>query len=223
LRLGRRVTFADDTSVSGAFVGLGNSASIFNLNADSVQLGKRAVVRGVQGPFIPGVGCTLPAIQCGGADKFVAKNQSQNLAPGTYGKVTLENGATLTLSAGVYNVCQIRTGRHANISLTGSDQSTINVQGTVRLENTTTFGPTGSTPTPLLNVGGDTVHLAANANVRAFITAPNARLGLGRSMTFTGAACAKTLAGSRKVDILCAPDVASTTTTTTSSTSSTTT
>jgi len=221
LQLGRRVFFADATSVSGALVGLGNGASIFNLNVDLLQRGKKVVVRGVQGSFTPGVSCTLPPIECGGPDVFVAKNQSRNdVIPGTYGKVTLENGATLTLAAGVYNVCQIRTGRNANISLTGSDQSTINVRDTVRLENTTTFGPASGTPTPLLNVGGDTVHLAANDDVRAFITAPNARLGLGRSMTFTGAACAKTLAGSRKVDILCAPDVASTTTTTSSTTTS---
>src|SRR5262249_54644981 len=158
-------------------------------------------------------------------DLFVAKNQSMNLAPGTFtfNKVTLENGATLTLPPGVYNVCQIRTGRNANISLTGSGQSTINVRDTVRLENTTTFGPASGTPTPLLNVGGNTVHLAANSDVRAFITAPNARLVLGRSMTFTGAACAKTLAGSKKVDILCAPDVVSTTTTTTGTSSTSTT
>src|SRR5262249_6651441 len=116
-----------------------------------------------------------------------------------------------------------RTGRNANISLTGSGQSTINVRDTVRLENTTTFGPASGTPTPLLNVGGNTVHLAANSDVRAFITAPNARLVLGRSMTFTGAACAKTLAGSKKVDILCAPDVVSTTTTTTGTSSTSTT
>ena len=222
LVLGKKVFFADDTSVSGALVGLGNGASVFNLNADKVKQGKKAVVRGVQGPFTPGVSCTLPAITCGGADVFVAKNQSMNLStPGTYGKVTLENGASLTLAAGVYNVCEIRTGKHASITVSGTGQSTINVQGNVRLENDSTFGPTGDAATPLLNVGGDTVHLAAHDDVRAFITAPNARLGLGSSMTFTGAACAKTLAGSKKVDILCAPDVASTTTTTTSSTSST--
>ena len=219
LELGKKVFFADDTSVSGALVGLGNGASVFNLNADNVKQGKKAVVRGVQGPFTPAPGCELAPIDCGGAAVSVAKNQSQPLAPGTYGKITLENGASLTLSEGVYNVCEIRTGKHASITVSGTGQSTINVQGNVRLENDTTFGPTGDAATPLLNVGGDTVHLAAHDDVRAFITAPNARLGLGSSMTFTGAACAKTLAGSKKVDILCAPDVASTTTTTTSSTS----
>src|SRR5262249_1470957 len=189
----------DDTSVSGALVGLGNGANIFNLNVDNggLQRGKKVVIRGVQGSFTPGASCTLPPIECGGQDVFVRKNQSLNLAQGTFtfNKVTLENGATLTLAAGVYNVCQIRTGRNANIILTGSGQSTINVRDTVRLENTTTFGPGSGTPTPLLNVGGDTVHLAANSDVRAFITAPNARLGLGRSMIFTRASCAKTLAG----------------------------
>jgi hypothetical protein len=217
--LGRRVSFADDTSVSGALVGLGNSASVFNLNADKVNLGRRAVVRGVEGSFTPSPGCELAPIECGGAAVSVAKNQSQPLAPGTYGSITLQNGATLTLSPGVYNVCEIRTGRHASITVSGPGQSTINVQGNVRLENTTTFGPTGDANTPLLNVGGSVIHLSANDDVRAFITAPAARLGLGRSMSFTGAACVNELAGSRRVTITCAPDVSSTTTTTTSSTS----
>src|SRR5262249_43321007 len=97
----------------------------------------------------------------------------------------------------------------------------INVQGNVRLENASTFGPTGDANTPLLNVGGSVIHLSANDDVRAFITAPAARLGLGRGMTFTGAACVNELAGSRKGTITCAPDGSTTTTTTTSSTSST--
>src|SRR5262245_49135031 len=99
--LGRRVFFADDTSVSGALVGLGNSASVFSLNADKVNVGRRAVVRGVQGSFTSSPGCDLAPIECGGAAVSVAKNQSQPLAPGTYGSITLQNGASLTLSAGV--------------------------------------------------------------------------------------------------------------------------
>src|SRR5262249_36216951 len=98
--LGRRVFFADDTSVSGALVGLGNGASVSNLNTDKVNQGRGAVVRGVQGPFTPGTGCTITPIECGGAAVTVAKNRSQPLAPGTYGSITLQNGASLTLSPG---------------------------------------------------------------------------------------------------------------------------
>src|SRR5262245_5506555 len=217
--LGRRVSFADDTSVSGALVGLGNGASVFNLNADTVNLGRGAVVRGHQGSFTPSPGCELAPIQCGGHAVSVAKNRSQPLAPGTYGSITLQNGATLTLSHGVYNVCEIRTGRHASIAVSGPGQSTINVQGNVRLGNATTFGPTGDADTPLLNVGGSSIHRGATDDVSAFITAPDARLDLGRGMTFTGAACVNEVVGSRNVTITCV----STTTTTTTTTGATTT
>ena len=57
-----------------------------------------------------------------------------------------------------------------------------------------------------LNVVGAVIDLSANDDVRAFITAPAGRLGLGRQMTFTGVACVNELAGSRKVTIQCAPD-----------------
>src|SRR5262249_11152894 len=125
----------------------------------------------------------------------------------------------LTLSPGVYNVCEIRTGRHASITVSGPGQSTINVQGNVRLENATTFGPTGGADTPLLNVGGSAVHFGANADVTAFITAPDARLHLGRSMSFTGAACVNEVVGSRRVTISCVSTTTTTTTTGSTSTS----
>ena len=204
--LGRKVFFGNGTTVSGSLIDLGNGASVFNLNVDQVQQGKNAVVRGVQGTFTPSPGCVLAPIQCGGASVSVAKNKSQPLAPGTYGQVTLESGASLTLSPGVYNVCEILTGEHASIAVSGPGQSTINVQGDVRLQNATTFGPTGAANTPLLNVVGSVIDLSANDDVRAFITAPAGRLGLGRQMTFTGVACVNELAGSRKVTIQCAPD-----------------
>src|SRR5262249_54800397 len=120
LVLGRRVIFADDTSVSGALINLGNGASVFNANVDQLHLGKKALVRGVQGPSEPGVGCVMPAVQSGSENVSVDKNKSMTLQPGTYGKVTLQNGASLTLTGGVYNVCQISTGRHATISVGGS-------------------------------------------------------------------------------------------------------
>jgi hypothetical protein len=42
LRLGRKVFMEDDTSVSGALVGLGNSASVFDLNANVVRRGRNS-------------------------------------------------------------------------------------------------------------------------------------------------------------------------------------
>ncbi len=195
------------------------------MNVDELHQGRKAVVRGVQGPFTAGgATCELPAVQCGGQNVFLRRGSApQTLSPGTYNQVSLENGTSLTLQPGVYTFCELSAGRHVTIRVVGSSQSTINVGGEVRLGNDTTLGPDGSTPTPLLNVAGDVVHFGAQDEVRAFITAPSAKLSIGRGTTFTGAACARTLNLSRKVTVKCAPDVPVTTTTTSTTLQSTTT
>src|SRR5262249_20559856 len=125
LRLGRHVFFADATSVSGAFVGLGNGSSVFDLNVDELDAGRNAVVRGVQGPFQSGpADCDLPAIQCGGQNVSVRRGApTQTLAPGTYNILSLDKGTVLTLSPGVFTFCQIRADRNATIHVTGASQS----------------------------------------------------------------------------------------------------
>jgi hypothetical protein len=136
LILGRKVFFDDHTSVVGAFVGLGNGASVFDVDADSVHRAKGAVVRGVVGPFsAEGAFCEAPAVECGSQDVSVPKKGKKSLTPGTYGQVTLDDGARLTLAPGTYTVCQLRTGRHVKISVTGVAQSTINVRDEVRIND----------------------------------------------------------------------------------------
>jgi len=220
VRLGRNVEFADNTSVSGALVGLGNGASVFDVNTNTLKQGRGAIVRGSQGPFVAsGETCELPAVTCGGQNVSTRRGDApRNLTPGTYGQLDLENGTSLTLAPGTYTFCQITTGRHVRITVSGATQSTINVAGNVRLGNDTTLQPADGTPTPLLNVAGDAVHVGAQSDVRAFITAPNAKLTLGRASTLTGAACARSFGSGRNVTVDCAPDQ-STPTTTTSSTS----
>jgi len=209
LQLGRNVFFADATSVSGARVGLGNGASIFDVHVSVLKLGRGAIVRGTQQPFQGGAAtCALAAVACGGPNVSLRRGDSPRvLTPGTYNSLSLENGTSLTLSPGTYSFCELHLGNRANVQVSGAAQSTIAVAGEVALENNTTFGPAAGTPTPLLNVGGDLVRFAAHSDVRAFVTAPDARLSLGRGATFTGAACSQTLAGSATVTVRCAPDV----------------
>ena len=225
LILGRNVVFADATSVSGAFVSLGNGASVFDVNVDELRAGRKAVVRGVQGPFdASNSTCALPAVQCGGQNVSLRRGSApQTLSPGIYNRLDLENGTSLTLNPGVYTFCEIKLGRHVSVRVVGATQSTINVGGDVRLGNDTSLVPDGSTPTPLLNGAGDIVRVGAQGALRAFVTAPNAKLSIGRNATFTGSACAQRLAISKKVTVACAPDVVATTTTTSAPTTTTTT
>src|SRR5215468_9773326 len=85
LTLGRNVFFDDGTSVSGAFVRLGNAASVFDVDADSVRKGKHAKVRGMLSPFSAGGAfCAAPVVDCGGSDKdvSVSRKGSKSLTPG---------------------------------------------------------------------------------------------------------------------------------------------
>src|SRR5262249_27110345 len=139
LTLGRKVFFDDGTSVSGAFVKLGNGASVFDVDADSVRKGKHATVRGVLSSFSAGGAfCAAPVVQCGGSDVTVPKKGSKSLTPGTYGQVTLGDGASLNLD-GTYSVCQIRAGKRVTVEVTGATQSTINVRDQVRIGDGSTF------------------------------------------------------------------------------------
>src|SRR5262245_39499910 len=170
LRLGRNVFFNDDTSVSGALVGLGNGASVFNLNVSVLKAGRNTTIRGAQGPFQGGGRpCVAPAVQCGGQNVTLRRGDApRTITPGTYNLVELENGTSLTLSPGSYSFCELKAGRNASIEVTGATQSTINVAGDVRLGNGTTFGPAAGTPTPLLNVSGDLVRFGAESDVHGF-------------------------------------------------------
>src|SRR5262249_17126701 len=125
---------------------------------------------------------------------------------------------SVSLAPGAYNVCQILTGRHATIDVTGSTQSTINVRDEVRIGDASTFEPLGNTFTPLVNATSDTIDIGAHATVRAFITAPSARLVLGNGAKFSGTACARLLSARNKVRIMCAPESSTTTSTSTPTT-----
>src|SRR5262249_14669926 len=154
--------FADATSVSGARVGLGNGASIFDVKVSVLKLGRGAIVRGTEQPFQGGAAaCAFAAMPCGGQNGSLRRGDSPRvLTPGTYNSVSLETGTSLTLSPGTYSFCELHTDKQVNVQVIGAAQSTITVAGEVALENDTTFGPAAGTPTPLLNVGGDLVRFA---------------------------------------------------------------
>src|SRR5262249_36523470 len=85
VKLGRNVFFEDDTSVSGALVGLGNGASVFDVNVDDLKRGRGSEVRGSQNDFDSSpLDCDVTPVACGGQNVSVRKHQASTLAPGTY-------------------------------------------------------------------------------------------------------------------------------------------
>src|SRR5262249_46358019 len=104
LLLGRRVEFSAGTSISGAFVSLGNGARVSSVNATTLKLGRGAIVSGLKGPFTGGVpACEVPTLTCGGPSVTLKRGDApRRLSPGTYGAVDMENGTSLILAPGEY-------------------------------------------------------------------------------------------------------------------------
>src|SRR6516225_51989 len=77
------------------------------------------------------------------------------LPPGTYGKLKLLNGGTLSLRAGTFAFCDVKLGRSA--ALTTQGPTIINVAGDVVIGTASRFGPAAGTAPVSVNVGGKLV------------------------------------------------------------------
>jgi hypothetical protein len=190
-RLGKNVIFADGTNLIGETVQIGNGSSVDRVLANTLLKGDFVTIRGGVGkPTLPLVQpfCTIPAIACGGADVMVKPNQSTGpLAPGTYGKLSLQNGGTLTLAAGTFTFCDFKMGRNAVLTTLGS--ATLNVQRNVVIGTASTFGPAvGDTPI-VVNVAGKLVRVSQSAVANAAFFAPAGRITFGRDSHLLGCFC----------------------------------
>jgi len=190
-RLGKNVIFADGTNLIGDTVQLGNGSSVDRVLANTVLKGDFVTIRGGVGtPTLPLAQpfCTIPAIACGGADVMVQPNQSMGpLAPGTYGKLILQNGGTLTLAAGTFTFCDLKMGRNAVLTTVG--QATLNVQRNVVIGTASTFGPAvGDTPI-VVNLAGKLVRVSQSAVANAAFFAPAGRITFGRDSHLLGCFC----------------------------------
>jgi hypothetical protein len=226
-RLGKSVTITDGHTIAADAVKLGSDASVFDVRTNKLKTGGGTIIRGSQGPAtlpLTNPFCPIPAFTCGGTDVNVPTGSSVTLAPGSYNRLIVGNGATVTLSpAGTFSFCSVRTGRSALVETTGGTPSTVNVVGTFRLLNSTVFGPASGTPTPDLNVDGRLVRVSQAGVLHAFVSAPNALISVGRSGNITGSFCAATSRSDRSITLNCeGSTTTSTTVTTTTSTTTTT-
>ena len=192
LRMGRRLTMTDGTTATSDGARLAAGASIANARVNNLVLGPNANVRGTTGPAVlPIISpfCTIPAITCGGADVQVPPGQSRGpLAPGTYGRLWVLDGASITLEPGVFTFCDIKTGRSSKITTLG--QATLNVAGNVTIGTGSVFGPAQGTDPIAVNVAGRAVRVTDSAIATAVFVAPNARISFGRGATLQGCFCA---------------------------------
>ncbi|HJQ85517.1 MAG TPA: S8 family serine peptidase [Candidatus Binatia bacterium] len=225
-QLGKNVFMADGTTVTGDTVKLLSDASVWNANANTLQQGDGATVRNTTGtPTIPYLDPfpTVTAMPCSGPDVIVGAGQSVTLAPGTYNRVRVARGGTLTLDpAGVFDFCSLRTTRQAAIYVTGSDQTIINIAETMRISNASVLQSQGTVPGPVINVAGRLVRVGRDARLDAYVTAPNALFRVGRAGQINGTFVANECGTDKSVVCGCNINPPGTTTTTVSTTTTTT-
>jgi hypothetical protein len=206
IQLGKGVVMADDTKITAHSVTVGNGSSVNRVVANDVQTGQGAIIRnGTSLPSLPIIEpfCDLPQFTCGDDAILVAPGQSSApLPPGTYGRVRVLNGAHLRLAGGVYQFCDIKTGRGATIEAMGP--TTINVVGSVSIGTGSQLVPSPPNNLPVvLNVRGHKVRLAQNARAEAIITAPFAKITLGRDSLIRGCFCVDTARTDKHITLVC--------------------
>jgi hypothetical protein len=223
IRLSQRVTMADGTSVTGDRVVAGRGASVDDVFANQLSLGPEAVVRGTQGtPTLPVISpfCTVPAITCGGNDVIVAPGQDVGpLAPGTYGRLRVLTGGSITLSPGEFTFCDVKLGREVTMVTLG--QATLNVAGNVTIGDDSMLGPASGTDPVQVNVAGRRVRVSNNAVATAAVVAPDAQISLGRDADLLGCFCVDRAKSDKGIILDCTGTTTTTTTTTTTPTTTT--
>jgi hypothetical protein len=205
---GKKVLQSDGSTVAADHVGLGEGTSVADVRANTLRIGRGAIVRGNIGtPALPLTApfCPIPEFTCGSADVTVAMGESVGpLPPGSYGGLTVLRGGTLSLAPGTFEFCSVKTGR-GTITVTGSELTTINVVGTFRLGNGSTLIPGSGTPTPRINVAGSLVRVSHASVLEAHLAAPNALLTLGRGARVSGSFCVDMSRSDKEVQLLCPP------------------
>ncbi len=209
LRLGRGAHMADGTYAIGDTVSISNAASIFKAFTNKLTTGAGATVRDGTSPGVfPMLEpfCVIPTLTCGGPDVVIgARADGGVLPPGSYGRLVLAAGASLTLAGGEYHFCSIKTSRGVDILVQGGSVSTIDVVGNVLIADLGTIHTDSGTPLPTLRVGGTAVRFGSNSDIFVNLLAPAAHLTIGRLGHLAGTFCFTTSSTDKAVRLDCPP------------------
>lgn len=192
IRTGRNVTMADSTRIAAYEVRIGNGSSVFHVDGTNVFTALGAEVRNGVGPapalpLVPAL-CPLPAATCdAGQPVTVLPGESQALPPGVYGTLVVQDGASVTVAAGDYTFCEIRTGRSSAITAIGF--TIVHVTGNVRIGSDSSLGPDTGVPLPALYIGGTKLRVSQGGVLRAVVSAPNVHATHGRGSRVEGCEC----------------------------------
>ncbi|MCE7989495.1 MAG: hypothetical protein DYG89_50735 [Caldilinea sp. CFX5] len=141
----------------------------------------------------------LPAITPG--TQAVTVNGSQTLAAGSYGALTVNNGATLVLSGGLYHFASWTVSQNAKVHFQAPSE--VRIAGVLLVNNNAFVGPAPGVTN--LDANGIILHVAGtdgqsgpgsqprsaafeqNVTITAYVVAPNGLINFRQNVNATGA------------------------------------
>jgi hypothetical protein len=205
IQFGKGVLMADGTKVTAHSVTVGNGSSVDHVAANDVQVGTNGIIRSGQSlPSLPIIQpfCDVPDFQCGHDAVLVqVGDTSAPLPPGTYGRVRVLNDGHLRLQPGVFQFCDLKTGRGSTIEAMGP--VTLNVVGNVNVGSGSRLMPSIGQPPIVLNVRGKQVRVSQNGVAEVILTAPFAKITLGRDSLVRGCFCVETARTDKHITLMC--------------------
>ena len=186
---GRNVTSGADVTLKqrAGVAGDVTAAGKVKLEAGAVVSG--TITQGVPVPSIPPVTPVQLALNAGGPDVTVEKNGTRALTPGSYGKLTVKEGAALTLAAGRYAFERVNVEKGATVTaaLAGGNL-VVDVVKELELKEKVRMAVTGgSAANVLFRVQGSRVALGKAGSYLGTYLAPDANVELGEDATLQGA------------------------------------
>ena len=133
----------------------------------------------------------LPNSDCVIAPDAVPGNNRCDLAPGTYGTITVQDGGKLTFTGtptpSTYTFCSFNAGK--SVEIIADKPVVVNVNGDLNINNDSSFGPPAGTDcgqiTMNINGPGDFA-FGRHANINGFFCAPERILRVGHDNNLTG-------------------------------------
>jgi hypothetical protein len=165
----------------------GNPSCSIQGGACVPDFGDLAVFCGMPAPF-PACDVTKPVLVLPNQDCVIAAdsvpgNNQCDLAPGTYGTLTVQNDGVISFDGGAYNFCSVVIGK--TTSATVKSPATLNVGGDFTVNNGGTFGQSCGDFTVNAN-GAGLLTLGRNGSYSMFACAPERTLDLGHNNDLLG-------------------------------------
>ncbi|MEW6194312.1 MAG: LamG-like jellyroll fold domain-containing protein [Bacteroidota bacterium] len=130
-----------------------------------------------------------------GEDIKVGRNQTLALSPGTYNKVEVKKGGTLTLTAGEYLICKIKLEDGSTlIADVSAGEISINTIRDVHFEAnvTTTLLPLGESDSRYFAINTlKNIHVGKDSKVIGSLTAPYGNVHIDKNVYFKGSIIGK--------------------------------